>query len=107
MNLQSSITKLPFPPSGRSFEELVNGARRRRARPWRPLLQLPARQANSDAAPLLSSTTTVGGTRNSYGGNGGGATVIDDEAPVVDLPRSDVVRRGLSAAGRRFAPACT
>nr|GMD97848.1 hypothetical protein Iba_chr15cCG6500 [Ipomoea batatas] len=67
----------------------------------------PARQANSDAAPLLSSTTAVGGTRNSYGGSGGGATVIGDGAPVVDLPRSDVVRRELSAAGRRFAPACT
>nr|GLL19555.1 hypothetical protein Itr_chr02CG10160 [Ipomoea trifida]GLL19556.1 hypothetical protein Itr_chr02CG10170 [Ipomoea trifida] len=67
----------------------------------------PARQAISDAAPLLSSTTAVGGTRSSYGGSGGGATVIGDGAPVVDLPRSDVVRRELSAAGRRFAPACT
>nr|GMC69254.1 hypothetical protein Iba_chr03aCG4950 [Ipomoea batatas] len=78
MKLQPSITKLPFPSSGRSFEELVNGVRRRRIRPWAPLLQLPARQVNGGAAPLFSSTTAVDGTRNSYGGsggNGGGSSV--------------------------------
>nr|GMD68390.1 hypothetical protein Iba_chr12dCG8700 [Ipomoea batatas] len=49
----------------------------------------------------------VDGTCNSYGSGEMAQRFTGDGAPVGDLPRFDVVRRELSAAGRWSSPACT